>query len=73
MTIEKLQQDILYCQEHVGNILIKNYDQEKYKEMVCIILSYAMNSSDRVVLMLKLYRFLIQNMEKEIANRVNNV
>tara|TARA_Y100001951_G_scaffold3587_1_gene2432 strand:+ start:148 stop:438 length:291 start_codon:yes stop_codon:yes gene_type:complete len=38
MSIEKLQQDILYCQETIGNIPIKHYDdQDKYRDMVIVI------------------------------------
>ena len=38
MSIEKLQQDILYCQETIGNIPVKHYDdQDKYRDMVIVI------------------------------------
>ena len=30
----KLQQDILRCQEVIGEIMIKHYDTNSYKEMV---------------------------------------
>ena len=37
MSIEKLQQDILFCQQTVKQVLIKHYDQDRYMEMIDII------------------------------------
>ena len=37
MSIEKLQQDILFCQQTVKQVLIKHYDQDRYVEMIDII------------------------------------
>jgi hypothetical protein len=34
MNMAKLQQDILRCQEVIGEIMIKHYDTNSYKEMV---------------------------------------
>jgi hypothetical protein len=34
MNIQKLQQDILRCQHVIGEIMIKHYDPDSYKEMV---------------------------------------
>ena len=37
MSVEKLQQDILFCQQTVKQVLIKHYDQDRYMEMIDII------------------------------------
>ena len=37
MSVEKLQQDILFCQQTVKQVLIKHYDQDRYVEMIDII------------------------------------
>ena len=37
MSIEKLQQDILFCQQTVKNIVLKHYDQDRYMDMIDII------------------------------------
>ena len=37
MNVLKLTQDILKCQEVVGDIHIKHYDQDKYREIVTLI------------------------------------
>lgn len=34
MNMAKLQQDILRCQEVIGELMIKHYDTNSYKEMV---------------------------------------
>ena len=37
MSVEKLQQDILFCQQTVKNIVLKHYDQDRYMDMIDII------------------------------------
>ena len=37
MSIEKLQQDILYCQKTVRNLILRHYDQDRYMNMIYII------------------------------------
>ena len=37
MSVEKLQQDILFCQQTVKNIVLKHYDQDRYMGMIDII------------------------------------
>ena len=37
MSVEKLQQDILYCQKTVKNLIIKHYDQDRYATMIDVI------------------------------------
>ena len=37
MSVEKLQQDILYCQQTVRNLILKHYDQDRYMTMIDII------------------------------------
>ena len=37
VSIEKLQQDILYCQKSMKNIIIKHHDQETYKTTVTVM------------------------------------
>ena len=37
MSVEKLQQDILFCQQTVKNITLKHYDQDRYADMIDII------------------------------------
>ena len=37
MNVLKLTQDILKCQEVVGDIHIKHYDQDEYREIVTLI------------------------------------
>ena len=37
MSVEKLQQDILFCQQTVKNIILKHYDQDRYMDMIDII------------------------------------
>ena len=37
MSVEKLQQDILFCQQTVKNITLKHYDQDRYMDMIDII------------------------------------
>ena len=37
MSVEKLQQDILYCQQTVKQVFIKHYDQKRYMDMIDII------------------------------------
>ena len=37
MSIEKLQQDILYCQQFMENIVIKHHSQETYKTTVTVM------------------------------------
>ena len=37
MSVEKLQQDILFCQQTIKNIVLKHYDQDRYMDMIDII------------------------------------
>ena len=37
MSVEKLQQDILYCKEFMENIVIKHHSQETYKTTVTVM------------------------------------
>ena len=37
MSVEKLQQDILFCQQTVKKIILKHYDQDRYMDMIDII------------------------------------
>ena len=37
MSVEKLQQDILFCQQTVKQVFIKHYDQKRYMDMIDII------------------------------------
>ena len=37
MSIEKLQQDILYCQKTVKNLILKHYDQDRYATIIDVI------------------------------------
>ena len=37
MNIDKLKQDLLHCQEVIGDIHIKYYDQDRYREIVTLI------------------------------------
>ena len=37
MSIEKLQQDILYCQKTVRNLILRHYDQDRYMDIVDVI------------------------------------
>ena len=37
MSVEKLQQDILFCQQTVKQLFIKHYDQKRYMDMIDII------------------------------------
>jgi len=37
MSVEKLQQDILYCKEFMENIVIKHHSQETYKTTVAVM------------------------------------
>ena len=37
MSVEKLQQDILFCKQTVKNIVLKHYDQDRYMDMIDII------------------------------------
>ena len=37
MSVEKLQQDILFCKQTVRNLILKHYDQDRYATMIDII------------------------------------
>ena len=37
MSVEKLQQDILFCQQTVKNLILKHYDQDRYATIIDVI------------------------------------